>query len=271
MSLVTAKSRVAPVKKKFTIPRLELLENFILARLITEVHRIFSEEVKIDEMMCWSDSMVTLSWIKATDREFETFVQNRVVFIRKKVNSNLWKYVVSHENPADLITRFESIAFSLNNSDNPLWLTGPEFLKKKDLSEIKDDFGEKVTREEVNQIQEEKSIMTSMSNKIDKPAESGIHTIMDIGITNNLLYLIKVAAWILRFLVNCRTIPQQRNLNEHLTSEEISKAESCWIKSNQQKLRMNPNYNNLVNSLNLIEDEKGIIRLRGRIDHANVP
>ena len=34
---------------------------------------------------------------------------------------------------------------------------------------------------------------------------------------------------------------------------------------------MNQNYNNLVNLLNLKEDEKGIIRSRGPIAHANVP
>ena len=86
--------------------------------------------------------MVTPSWIKAIEQEFKTFVQNLAVFIREKVNSNLWKYITSQENPADLITRIESSGFSLSNNDNSLWLKGPEILKKKDLSEIKEfDFG----------------------------------------------------------------------------------------------------------------------------------
>ena len=94
--------------------------------------------------------MVTLSWIKATDQEFTTFVQNRVVFIREKVNRKFWKYVTSQENLADLITRFESSGFSLSNNDNSFWLKGPEMLKKKDLSEIKEfDFGKTVNNEEI--------------------------------------------------------------------------------------------------------------------------
>ena len=80
ISLVTAKSIVTPIKKKFTIPRLELLGNFILAKLIDVVYRALNEEVKISEMFCWTDSMITLPWIKAYDQEFETFVQNRVIF-----------------------------------------------------------------------------------------------------------------------------------------------------------------------------------------------
>ena len=45
---------------------------------------------------------------------------------------------------------------------------------------------------------------------------------MDIGIMNNLLYLTKFTAWILRFSKNCCTLPQERNMNGYLTSDEIS-------------------------------------------------
>ena len=61
---------------------------------------------------------------------------------------------------------------------------------------------------------------------------------------------------------------EQRNLNKHLLSNGISRANKYWIKSNQ---RINPNYDNLKNSLNLKEDDEGIIRSRGRIKNASVP
>ena len=38
LALVSSKSRVVPNKKKFTIPRLELLGNFILAKLIKVIY-----------------------------------------------------------------------------------------------------------------------------------------------------------------------------------------------------------------------------------------
>ena len=41
ISFVTSKSRVVPIKRKFSIPRLELLENYILARLKLHLHLIW--------------------------------------------------------------------------------------------------------------------------------------------------------------------------------------------------------------------------------------
>ena len=61
----------------------------------------------------------------------------------------------------------------------------------------------------------------------------------------------KVTAWVLRFISNCHLPGDQRNLNKHLLSNEISRANKYWIKNNQRKLRINPNYDNLKNSLNL--------------------
>ncbi|KRY46310.1 hypothetical protein T03_7423 [Trichinella britovi] len=60
--LVMAKSRVAPVKR-VTIPRLELLAALVSARLVRYVGQQLS--LKIDEIVCWSDSEVALSWIKS--------------------------------------------------------------------------------------------------------------------------------------------------------------------------------------------------------------
>ena len=74
--LLTAKSRVAPMKET-TIPRLELLGNLLLSRLVVSVKEALSS-VEFDGEFLWTDSMVSLSWIKAHDKEFKTFVENRV-------------------------------------------------------------------------------------------------------------------------------------------------------------------------------------------------
>ena len=47
VSLITSKSRIVP-KKKFTIPRLELLVNYILSRLAVSVLGAFSNEIIIE-------------------------------------------------------------------------------------------------------------------------------------------------------------------------------------------------------------------------------
>ena len=103
--LVASKSRVAPYKNKITIPRLELLGNLILSRLILTVLNSFKGEIDISSLYAWSDSKVSLAWIKSYNKEFVTFVRNRVVEIRKNVSSKTWNFCSTKLNPADLKTR----------------------------------------------------------------------------------------------------------------------------------------------------------------------
>ena len=61
--LVTSKSRVAPTKT-VALPRLELLAALTNARLLK-----FDAEsltLKIDWVVCWTESMVTLQWIRGS-------------------------------------------------------------------------------------------------------------------------------------------------------------------------------------------------------------
>ena len=82
VTFVTSKSRIVPLKKSITMPQLELLENFILPNLICSVYNSLSEEIFIEELICWTDSFILLSWIKAVYQELKLFVQNRVIKIR---------------------------------------------------------------------------------------------------------------------------------------------------------------------------------------------
>ena len=74
-------------------------------------------------MYCWTDSQISLAWIRSINREFKTFVQNRVVSIRKNVDHSNWRYCKTNENPADIITRANK------NFDEKLWWNGPPFLR----------------------------------------------------------------------------------------------------------------------------------------------
>ena len=71
ISFITSKSRIAPLKKHTTIPRLELLGNLILSRLVVSVLCTLKEEMDIKNVICWSDSQISLAWIKAVDKEFK--------------------------------------------------------------------------------------------------------------------------------------------------------------------------------------------------------
>ena len=45
------------------------------------VHESLNVELNIENYYCWVDSQIVPAWIKATGREFKTFVENRLNFI----------------------------------------------------------------------------------------------------------------------------------------------------------------------------------------------
>ena len=87
-NFVASKSRVTPIKPT-TIPRLELLSNLLLARLMENVKRAFRNLGYTVKTCFWTDSKVTLSWIFADSKIFEVCVQillKEIRSISKKEN-----------------------------------------------------------------------------------------------------------------------------------------------------------------------------------------
>ncbi len=98
---VASKTRVSLLKSQ-TIPRLELLSALLLARLLDSVSQSLSIELSLSLPQCFTDSTVTLCWIKGTDKCWKPFVQNRVAEIRTLVSSSQWKHCSGKDNPADI-------------------------------------------------------------------------------------------------------------------------------------------------------------------------
>ena len=103
VKLVTSKSRVIPMTKKYSIPRLELLGTFISSKLMVTILNALKEETCIDDHFCYTDSQIALAWILSINKELKTFCQNRVDVIRKNVNTSKWSYVKSSENPQQIL------------------------------------------------------------------------------------------------------------------------------------------------------------------------
>ena len=123
-SLVASKTHVAPIDQQ-SVPRLELLSEVLLARLIVTVEEAFKPSLQIDKSLCWSDSTTKLQWIKNEEREWKSFVQKRVDEIRNLAEPQTWSYVRSEDNPGDIPTR------GCKASELPVedkWWKGPKWL-----------------------------------------------------------------------------------------------------------------------------------------------
>ena len=106
VTLWSGRSRVASTKSH-SIPRLELMACVLLGRLMTEVKKAIEKDIVVtnENVFCWSDSMVSLWWIKQVSKKWKVLVQNRVLNIGKLVGPTRWFFVPTSVNPADVATR----------------------------------------------------------------------------------------------------------------------------------------------------------------------
>ena len=88
--LVMSKSRVAPIKE-VSLPRLELLAAVVNARLLKFV--VDTLQIKMHRVVCWTDSMVTLPWIRRQSSCWRPFVANRVSQIQSTWDPKLIRVI----------------------------------------------------------------------------------------------------------------------------------------------------------------------------------
>ena len=101
--LITSKTRVAPSKNN-TIPRLELLSGLILARLVSAVREALGQQLVLEGIYLWLDSIIAIYWIIG-NKEWKQFVQNRVDEILRLTSQDMWHHCPGETNPADVGSR----------------------------------------------------------------------------------------------------------------------------------------------------------------------
>ncbi|GBP48943.1 hypothetical protein EVAR_32277_1 [Eumeta japonica] len=80
LSLMMAKSRVAPIKTKLTIPKLELCGAALVTKILDNVFYSIRDNVEIHDMVCWTDSTIVLSWLQTPPHLLQTFEGNRLSY-----------------------------------------------------------------------------------------------------------------------------------------------------------------------------------------------
>lgn len=257
--LVAAKSRLVPLTKNVTLPRLELCAAQLMTKLMNKVQSCLTEHhIKT---FGWSDSTAVLGWINGNPNRWKPFVANRVDQIVKCIPPERWSYVKSDENPADCASRGITATQLLKH---PIWWSGPNWLltlKPNPRTKIPKYY----TQEETKKLYQ--------TNVITKPYENDV-----IGnlITRNSTFLrtCRVLAWILRAFSN------NNNKPTYLTIGELNRATNQLVMhvqrtefydeiislKNQAKL----NSKSRLLPLHPYIDSEDVLRVGGRIKHANL-
>ena len=210
-NLVMAKSRVAPVKR-ISLPRLELLAAYITAKLLDYV--IQALRIAVDAVYGWSNSQVTVAWIRRPSSKWKAYVANRVQDIHPRRPGS--------QNPADLVTRGIP-ASELRN--NKLWWKGPHWLQQPPshwpVSEVLKAVPEECLIEGRNESvgMSDAVCLATVQESIPSPALK----------YETWQRLVRVTAWILKWS-RLRGEPKKGTLS----AEELKESEFTWLRNRQR-------------------------------------
>ena len=263
LGFVCGKAKVAP-KHGHTIPRLELCA----AVLAVEIYEIIRDEINLrfDQVRFFTDSKVVLGYIYNETKRFFIYVGNRIDRIRKSTQPQQWSYVPTSKNPADDATR-SVLAKELSQSK---WLLGPvRFLCNQDNDT------ESTTEQETNfslVLPEEDKEVRVAKTQVDGDAQLGSARFERFSSWNSLLKAINLLKQFIatRMENKHRSTSDTSNLSAQETiiktvQKEVFSEECKALSANQPLSRKSK-----ILNLNPFLDDKGLLRVGGRLTHANI-
>lgn len=257
VNLTCSKSRIAPLSKKLTIPRLELNGALLLASLAEKLFNLL--ESKVNAVYLYSDSSIVLAWLKSNPLQLNPYVANRVIKIKNSTSNFKWLYINTKENPADCLSRGLE---PQDISSKKMWFHGPDILS--DMA-----FRHHETFTEIPSSLPEQKIIHFVKTK----------PVLFFKDFSSISKLQRVIAYMFRFVYNSRKNSTEK-LQGNLKLSELDNAFKTIIKC-EQNLYFFDDIKCLISdhslkssslySLAPFIDGEGILRVGGRLQHSNLP
>lgn len=175
-----------------------------------------------------------------------------------------WKYVPTNLNVADEMTRFDN---PCNWSQSSRWINGPDFLYKPESEWPSQDR----VKKKGPQLEMRKQYVMSMGENQG--------SLIDLSRFSNWWRLLRTTAYLLRYFEKTRRSSPHSGIGIHVM--EIQSAENYWWKLVQQQFyndelcalrnKLPISKKSKLYKINLILDDEGIMRVKGRITNADIP
>ena len=253
VSFVLGKCRIAPIKQ-LSIPRLELqaaLYSVRLRKLIIQEH-----DLPINGVTHWTDSVTVLQWLNSANKKQNVFVANRAAEILENSSIDEWKHIRGELNPSDIGTRGITIE-KLSESE---WLTGPSWLKDQP-----EDWPLSLSPIHVNSDDHAEVALIANTSMTQEPP-------VDWKKISSFSKCVRVIAFCLRLKYKSQSkvlLVEELNRSEERVLKMIQKESFPDLFDEKESFGKTKKGGNLSKFAPFF-DEKGVIRIRGRIKHANL-
>ncbi|XP_049875316.1 uncharacterized protein LOC126373281 isoform X1 [Pectinophora gossypiella] len=266
LELLCSKSRVNPLRKQLTVPRLELNAALLLSELSVKVYNTLIKKINVHDTYLFSDSQIVLAWLKTDATKLQTYVANRVRAIQELTHSCSWQYINTAENPSDCLSRGLQ---PQELKDHHLWWNGPLFLHNKDYN--------------FQSILDMPTYLPEVKCS-DNKVVCNTTTTLDTNVYeklkkfSNINKMSRVFSYILRFCNNLKKDAVKQT--GFLSTAELHKALLLIVKNEQHhfyesEIKCLSNQRQLTGSsltpLTPFLDGNGILRVGGRLHNASMP